>query len=106
MATTLSSSDSAGPNRAAVVGTLGRVEIDRTWYAPTTLRVYDAENRLIETFDGAVPGRGMQFQAFEVERLVASGGSSTVMPPRQSVAIMRCLDEIRRQIGLTYPGEA
>ena len=31
IATTLSSSDSAGPNRASVVGTTGRIDIDRVW---------------------------------------------------------------------------
>lgn len=106
VSTTLSSSDSAGPNRAAVVGTKGRIEIDRTWYAPTSFRVYDNENNVIESFDQIPPGRGMQFQAAEMERLIASGEASRLMPPRQSVQIMATLDEIRAQIGLTYPMEA
>ena len=106
IATTLSSSDSAGPNRASVVGTKGRIEIDQVWYSPTIFRVYDSENTLLETFDGAVEGRGMQYQADEVERLVASGQTaSQIMPPAQSVEIMATLDEVRRQIGLKYPGE-
>lgn len=107
VATTLSSSDSSGPNRASVVGTKGRIEIDRVWYSPTTFRVYDTDNTLIETFDRAVEGRGMQFQADEVERLIAGGKTaSAIMPPAQSVAIMATLDEVRAQIGLKYPGEA
>ncbi len=107
IATTLSSSDSAGPNRASVVGTMGRIEIDRVWYSPTSFRVYDTDNTLIETFDGAVEGRGMQFQAEEAEHLIASGlTASTIMPPAQSVEIMATLDEVRAQIGLKYPGEA
>lgn len=106
IATTLSSSDSAGPNRAAVVGTKGRIEIDRVWYAPTTFRVYDSANTLLETFDGSVEGRGMQFQAEEAERLIAGGlTAGEIMPPLQSVEIMRVLDEVRAQIGLRYPGE-
>lgn len=106
IATTLSSSDSAGPNRAAVVGTKGRIEIDRVWYTPTTFRVYDDANTVIETFDGGVPGRGMQFQAAEVERLVAAGlTAGAILPPAETVAIMATLDEIRRQIGLVYPQE-
>lgn len=106
MATTLSSSDSAGPNRAAIVGTRGRIEIDRTWYCPTSFRVFDNDNHVVEVFDGSVTGRGMQYQAAEMERLVRSGGTSTLMPPAQSVAIMATLDELRRQIGLRYPSEA
>ncbi len=104
--TTLSSSDSAGPNRASVVGTKGRIEIDRVWYSPTTLRVYDNENNVLETFDGSVNGRGMQFQAQEAERLIGGGLiAGKIMPPSQSVDIMATLDEVRRQIGLRYPGE-
>jgi predicted dehydrogenase len=106
IATTLSSSDSAGPNRAAVVGTKGRIEIDAVWYSPTTFRVYDNDNNLIEAFDHAVAGRGMQFQADEAERLIAAGlTAGEIMPPSQSVEIMATLDEVRRQIGLRYPGE-
>jgi len=106
MATTLSSSDSAGPNRAAVVGTKGRIEIDRVWYAPTSFRVYDNDNKVIDQFDGAVEGRGMQFQADEAERLIAAGlTSGTILPPSETVAIMATLDEIRGQIGLRYPQE-
>lgn len=104
--TSVSASDSAGPNRASVVGTNGRIEIDRVWYSPTTFRVYDAENTLLETFDGSVAGRGMQYQAEEAERLVSVGLiSGQIMPSSQSVQIMMTLDEIRRQIGLRYPGE-
>ncbi len=107
MATTLSSSDSAGPNRASVVGTKGRIEIDQVWYSPTVFRVYDSENALVETFDGAVEGRGMQFQADEAERLIAGGMiAGEIMPPSQSVEIMGTLDEVRAQIGLRYPSEA
>ena len=107
IATTLSSSDSAGPNRAAVVGTKGRIEIDHVWYSPTTFRVYDNANNVIETFDHAVAGRGMQFQADEAERLIAAGlTAGDIMPPSQSVEIMATLDEVRRQIGLRYPGES
>lgn len=107
IANTLSSSDSAGPNRASVVGTKGRIEIDRVWYSPTSFRVYDNDNTLIETFDGAIEGRGMQFQADEAEHLITSGlTASTIMPPAQSVEIMATLDEVRAQIGLKYRGEA
>lgn len=106
IATSLSSSDSAGPNRAAVVGTEGRVEIDHVWYTPTQMRVYDTDNNLIEQFDGSVSGRGMQFQAKEAERLIAAGLiAGDRMPPAQTVEIMELLDEVRRQIGLRYPQE-
>jgi predicted dehydrogenase len=94
-----------GPNRAAIVGTRGRIEIDRVWYTQTAFTRYDAEGEVVERFDERAEGRGMQFQAAELERLVASGKlAGDILPPAQSVAIMETLDEIRRQIGLSYPG--
>ena len=106
IATSLSSSTCAGPNRASVVGTVGRVEIDATWYTPTRFLMFDNAGRIVETFDGRVEGRGMQFQAKEMERLVLGGlTSSQIMPPSQSVEIMQTLDDVRSQIGLRYPNE-
>ena len=48
----------------------------------------------------------MHFQAAELERLGAEGltGGST-MAPEETVRVMETLDEVRRQIGLTYPQE-
>ena len=98
--------DTAGPNAASVIGTDGWVALEGTFYAPTSFTVYSSAGDVVEKFDGAVSERGMQFQAWEAERLVAAGVmAGDVLPPSQSVAIMRTLDEIRRQIGLAYPGE-
>jgi len=106
IATTYSASTSPGPNVAVVVGTAGRIELDRVWYMATGLRVYDAGGTLIEEFHPAVMGRGMHFQADEAERLVDAGRiASDILPPEESVAIMATLDEIRAQIGVRYPGE-
>ncbi|WP_229052398.1 Gfo/Idh/MocA family protein [Aeromicrobium sp. Leaf350] len=105
-AVTHSALDVAGRNDAVVLGTEARVEIDPTWYRPTTMRVVAPDGRVVESFDGSVPGRGMQLQALELERLVREGRTDTdVLPPAESVAVMETLDEVRRQIGLVYPGE-
>jgi predicted dehydrogenase len=97
--------DTAGPNRAAVLGTEGRIEIDGVWYSATSFTVYDSANEVIERFDQPVVSRGMQYQAFEFERLIAEGLTvSEIMPPRQTVAIMGTLDAVRKIIGLVYPG--
>lgn len=96
--------DVNGPTRAVVVGTAGRIEIDPIWYGPSRFTRYDAADHVVEVFDAAVHGRGMHYQAWELERLVAEGAlENDVLSPAQSVDIMRTLDEIRRQIGLTYP---
>jgi predicted dehydrogenase len=98
--------DTAGPNRAAIIGTDGRIEIDAVWYTPTTFTVLDANNEVIEKFDQPVVSRGMQYQAWALEQLVASGSlAGDELAPSESVEIMESMDEIRRQIGLVYPGE-
>ena len=76
MSTSVSSSDNAGRNVATIQGTEARIEIDATWYAPTSFRILDGEDLEIERYVSEVPGRGMQ-----------------------------TLDTIRAQIGLRYPGE-
>ena len=98
--------DAAGPNTAVLVGTEARIEIDPVWYNPTSFSLIAPDGTVIERFEQEVPGRGMQFQADELERLVAAGElAGTILPPAQTVAMMGTLDEVRRQIGLVYPGE-
>ena len=98
--------DTLGPNTAAVIGTKGRIEIDSVWYSATTFTAYDSDGAVIERFDQPVISRGMQFEAFALEKLVADGViEGTELSPGETVEIMETLDEIRRQIGLTYPDE-
>ncbi|QJU54511.1 Gfo/Idh/MocA family oxidoreductase [Herbiconiux sp. KACC 21604] len=98
--------DASGPVQAAVIGTDARIEIDSWWYGPTTFRVIASDGSVIERFEQPVVSRGMQYQADEIERLIEAGESSgTILPLEESVAIMGVLDEVRRQIGLSYPGE-
>ncbi|MFB2555213.1 Gfo/Idh/MocA family protein [Herbiconiux liangxiaofengii] len=103
---THSAIDAAGPVTAAVIGTEARIELDRTWYEPTSFTVTSASGEVLERFEQPVASRGMQYQALEFERMLAAGElESPLLPVAQSVAIMGVLDEVRRQIGLAYPGE-
>ena len=99
--------DTAGPNAASVIGTDGWIEIDRVFYTPTSFTVYASDGSVVERYEPeALTGRGMHYQAAELERRVAEGESpDDVLTPAESVAIMGTLDEVRRQIGLRYPGE-
>jgi predicted dehydrogenase len=105
VSTSYSASDARGPNTAVVLGSEGRIEIAPVWLAPAPVRVYDADGSLVEEFDPPVSGRGMQYQAAEVEQLVAAGDTtSAVMSPEDSIAVMVTLDQIRALIGVRYPG--
>ena len=111
ISTSLSSSRAAGPNTAIILGTKARIEIERFWWSPSVVRLIDPEGVVIEEFDGRIgsgaEGRGMQHEALAAERLVRDGVlEGDILPIAESVEIMGMLDEIRRQIGVSYPGEA
>ena len=96
----------AGANTATVIGTKGRIELDRVWYNNTSFTVFDQRGSATERYETKIDSRGMQFQALEVERCVAAGLlQSDRMSLDESIQIMTVLDEIRRQIGVSYPGE-
>ena len=94
--------EAAGSNRAAVVGTEGRVEIRPYWLGPSAL-VVTPRGGEPWVFDPPHPGNGLRHQAAEVGRCLRQGRlESTVMPLDETVSIMATLDEVRRQIDLTY----
>ncbi|SFS09144.1 Predicted dehydrogenase [Microbacterium sp. cf046] len=106
LSTSISASHAAGPNTAHIVGTDARIDIDEVWYSPTTFRLVAPNGTILEAYESHIEGRGMQYQALAAERYVASGDNdSDILPIDETVAIMGTLDEIRRQIGLTYPTE-
>jgi predicted dehydrogenase len=106
LSTTYSSMETLSRNTAQVLGSEGRIEIGSVWYTPAPVAVYDGEGRLVDSFEQPVSGRGMQYQATEVERLIGAG--ETVSPrltPDDSIAIMATMDQVRAAIGVRYPGE-
>ena len=106
IATTFSSSTLAGRNQATVLGSEARIEIDPTWYGETSFRVIASDHTVLEEFTPTLEGRGMQYQAWEAERRVAEGDlTGGALSIDETVAIMACMDEIRRQIGVVYPSE-
>jgi predicted dehydrogenase len=90
-------------NPAVVYGTEARVEIDGWFYTPTTMRVVSRDEQVLETFTTPPGGRGMEYEAAEVNRCLREGlAESPLMPLDETLAIMGVLDEVRAQIGLDY----
>ena len=88
-----------------IYGTEGQIYIHELFICPSrvTLQVV-GENP--ETLSFPYPGHGMQYEADHVaEYLQKDKLQSDIMPPDESLAIMRTLDKIRRQWKLTYPNE-
>lgn len=106
MSTSYSSMETRGTNTATVLGSSGRIEVSPIWYAPAAVAVYDADGRLVDRFEKPVSGKGRQYQALEVERLIeARETASPLMTPAESIAVMTTLDQIRAAIGVRYPSE-
>ena len=100
LTTTLSA---ATTNGAVINGTDARIEIDPTFYRPTSFSIVsrDGERERVQI---PVAGNGLRFEAAEVGRCLSEGlTESPLLPLDETVAILGTMDEIRRQIGLTYP---
>lgn len=105
-ASLFTASDASGANTATILGTEGRIEIGHYWFTNAPVRIYNAAGEMVREFQAVVPGRGMQYQAFEAERLISQGNTdSQILPVAESVEIMAVMDEVRRQLGVRYPGE-
>lgn len=96
----------AGPVTATIVGSLGRIEIDGSFYGQTSFRVFNRNGEVIKRYNEKIKGHGRQYQAMHVEECVAAGLiESPIMSLRESVEIMRVMDTVRAQIGVSYPTE-
>lgn len=96
--------ETAMANNATVAGSLGRIDIGRTFYAPTDVTLAMNDGATSE-LSGHEPG-GFQFQAAEVARCLAAGElSSPLMTWQDTVEVMEIMDEVRAQLGVRYPGE-
>jgi predicted dehydrogenase len=99
--------DVQGPNRATILGTAGRIEIDRTWYGRADFSLLDGDGAEVERFVNPAEPRGMQFQARELERLVLDGRrESAIMPLGDTLAVLRVLDRIRAEQGIVFDVDA
>lgn len=92
------------PHEARILGTDGSIQIPEFWHGGTmTLSV---QGKAPETVSLPLTGNGYNYEAVEVGRCLREGlKESPVMPLSETVAIMRIMDELRRQWGLVYPQE-
>lgn len=92
--------------KATVLGSNGRLEVHSPWWCPKSLTVY-ASGKEPETIkDEFTGGSGFQFEAQHVAECLRAGlKESPLITLDETLAIMKTLDTIRTQIGLTYPME-
>ncbi len=98
----------ATPCTAVVSGTAGRVELSGAFYGAASVRLFDREHHLVDERSGGFADdvRGFSYEAAEFARcLVAGRHESMTMPWAATLRVMETMDEVRRQVGLRYPGE-
>ena len=94
----------ATPNRALIIGRDARIEIDRTFYSPTTFKVINHKDEIIDGWDKKYVGHGLREEAIEFARCLRAGEKETPMLPLdETLSIMKTIEEIKNQIGLTFP---
>jgi predicted dehydrogenase len=87
-----------------ISGTEGEIRIPIFWNAKSAeLSVYGKQE---ERFVDRGEDRGYMYEAAEAMRCLREGRlESEIMPLDESLAIMRTLDELRRDWGMKYPNE-
>ncbi|MFC4553729.1 Gfo/Idh/MocA family protein [Georgenia faecalis] len=89
---------------ASVAGNEARIEVSGPFYAPGEFTVVHRDGRR-EEYRHPVDG-GFEFEVAEVARCVSAGlQESAVMPWQATLDVMRVMDEVRRQLGVVFPGE-
>jgi predicted dehydrogenase len=90
---------------ARIAGSDGWVALPAFAHCPEWIELAVA-GRAVERIDASFEGNGLRFEVDEVHRCLAAGrGESDVMPLDESIAIAATMDDIRRQIGVTYPAD-
>ena len=89
------------PVLAAVYGTEGSIQFDGMFVMPSSFRLVTASGTETFTDDSGLSGRaGLAWQAVALAQYVADGlTESPVHSLDDSIALMRTIDEVRRQVG-------
>lgn len=77
------------------------------FYGPGTVRLVRPDGTAMEApEEGPSNHDALVYEACHLAQLVADGaGESPFMPLDETVSIMETMDEIRRQVGVSFPGE-
>ena len=106
VSTLTGSSIADGNNRATIIGTQGAIHIEPYWYKPTAFRLCSTDGKTLGRYSEPVEGHGLHLEAREVERLVETGDSTSVLGSAESIlGVARLLDAIRHRMGVRYPHE-
>jgi predicted dehydrogenase len=95
------------PRTASIATDTGRIDLPADLHHPPHA-VWTPAGGEPEVVEGTGPvlGSGLGNEAAEVQRCLAEGlRESPLVPHEQSLRLLRQMDDLRRQIGVRYPGE-
>jgi predicted dehydrogenase len=99
----------ATPCRALVAGTTGRLELTGPGYfyeAATSVRLVAPDGTVLDTMEPEHPDHGFRYEIAEAARAIAEGRLEPAPVPWEATRrVMAVMDEVRRQVGVVYPGE-
>jgi predicted dehydrogenase len=88
-----------------ICGTEGRLKMNRWWFCPVPMELAKGESKP-ETIDLNYVGNGYNYEVEEVVKCLRSGKKeSDILPLDFSLRLIRLLDRIRKQMGLTYDAD-
>lgn len=88
-----------------LLGARGRIHVAAPIFSPRRLAI-TVTGTAEELLDFPFEGSGYRFQAAEAARCIRAGQSeSPIMPHAETLQIMKTMDTVRAQLGVTYPGE-
>jgi len=91
-------------SNARIFGTKGRIHLDPTFWNATQATLVRGEEREVVT--RPLRAHGFEYEIEEVARCLRAGlAESPKMPHAHTIEVIRLCDEIRRQVGVTYPFE-
>ncbi|MBR7743862.1 Gfo/Idh/MocA family oxidoreductase [Phycicoccus sp. BSK3Z-2] len=97
------------PNVASVVGTQARLELTgpgKFYGAATTVRLLGPDDTELDVFTPGHDEHGFRYQIAEVGRALEAGRTEPWSVPWDATRrVMTLMDEVRRQVGVVYPGE-
>jgi len=90
-------------NTMRIVGTEGLVNLPACFWDADSAFIY-RDDKLIQTIDIPHPVNGFEYQIEESMRCIEQNMlCSDVMSHRDSIGVLRVMDDIRKQVGVNYP---
>jgi predicted dehydrogenase len=95
------------PTGATIAGTEGTITIPGIYYRPGGFSVAAGDHETALTYEEPPAGYAyLAYEAAETSRRIVAGERTTpYRPMTDTVSTMEIIDEVRRQIGIVFPGE-